>query len=413
MDKITKGLPTMDSAPTSPLPDTWGELERVIELINNRAETIASRTVEIVKSKVGGYKNIPDEEIFRQCLENIHRSVVSLRSGTAPSSGEIAEASIARTRAQQGVPVEDVLQAYRLSLGEIKNCFLEVSRGILSTELIVEGVRVLWESSDAVEIELARIYQRQRIWAENRDEQLWSHLFAGLLSGRLTTNELEKIATHYDLSPDLLYIPIRVGGATEAQQKDFRRQLDEQHQGLKQSPIYCLVDGDLACLVRNNPDGLVGLENLVAGLGKATALETISREWKNASHALTTAITFGLAGCHTIDSLGLRPLLVSENRVASVLLERYCRPFIDQGEFGTQILDSVWTWLNSARSFTRSAEALFIHPNTLRYRLRKFEEVTGTDFDNFTTLVEMWWALERWRTMVTRESEGIQNEIRG
>lgn len=380
------------------------QLERVIELMNEEAEALALQTVGIIKRNVAGYRQIPDQEIFLQCLENVHRSAISLRSGTAPSSGEITEASIAGTRAQQGVPIEDVLQAYRLSLGEIKNCFLEMSKGLLSSELIVEGVRVLWESSDAVEIELGRLYQRQRVWAENRDEQLWSHLFAGLLSGRLSSAELEKTFLHYELSEDLQYVPLRVRGASESQERELRRQIEFQHQGFKQRPIFSRVDEDLVCLARNEPDDSVIFSELVAGLGGNATIQNISQEWKNASLALNTAILFGLKGCHSSATLGLRPLIVSENRVGDSLVRRYCEPFIDQGEFGTQILESVWSWLNNARNFARSAEEIHVHPNTLRYRLRKFEEVTSSNFEELTTLVEIWWALERWRTLNSQDS---------
>jgi DNA-binding PucR family transcriptional regulator len=38
-----------------------------------------------------------------------------------------------------------------------------------------------------------------------------------------------------------------------------------------------------------------------------------------------------------------------------------------------------------------------VHPNTLRHRLRRFEETTGTTLRDPRHLVELWWALERQR----------------
>lgn len=299
------------------------------------------------------------------------------------------------------------MQAYRLSLGEIKNCFLEVSKGLLSADLIVEGVRVLWESSDEVEVELGRLYKRQRLWAESRDEQLWSHLFTGLLSGRLSGAEFEKTILHFELSEDLIYVPLRIRGASDSKTKELQQQIEFQHQGLAQRPVFSMVDGDLACLLRNIPDDSVSFDDLVAGLGEGATLENIAVQWKNASVALDTALAFGLSGCHSSISLGLRPLVVSENQVGSSLVKKYCGPFLEQGEFGAQILESVFSWLNNSRNFARAAEELFIHPNTLRYRLRKFAEVTSSDFDNLTTLVEIWWSLERWRTVETLRIEPL------
>jgi DNA-binding PucR family transcriptional regulator len=44
-----------------------------------------------------------------------------------------------------------------------------------------------------------------------------------------------------------------------------------------------------------------------------------------------------------------------------------------------------------------------VHPNTLRHRLRRFEEATGANLRRPTDLVELWWALERrrWKEAAT------------
>jgi putative transposase len=36
-----------------------------------------------------------------------------------------------------------------------------------------------------------------------------------------------------------------------------------------------------------------------------------------------------------------------------------------------------------------------VHVNTLRYRLRRFEELTGTSLRCVDDLVEIWWAIRR------------------
>ena len=44
-----------------------------------------------------------------------------------------------------------------------------------------------------------------------------------------------------------------------------------------------------------------------------------------------------------------------------------------------------------------AARALHVHSNTLRHRLRRFEEATGATLRDPRDLVELWWALERRR----------------
>ena len=42
-----------------------------------------------------------------------------------------------------------------------------------------------------------------------------------------------------------------------------------------------------------------------------------------------------------------------------------------------------------------TARALHVHPNTLRHRLRRFEEATRTSLRDPRVLAELWWVLER------------------
>jgi DNA-binding PucR family transcriptional regulator len=48
-------------------------------------------------------------------------------------------------------------------------------------------------------------------------------------------------------------------------------------------------------------------------------------------------------------------------------------------------------------SVEAAARELVVHPNTLRYRLKRVEELAGVDLRQTTDIVELWWALERRR----------------
>ena len=51
-----------------------------------------------------------------------------------------------------------------------------------------------------------------------------------------------------------------------------------------------------------------------------------------------------------------------------------------------------------------TARALHVHPNTLRHRLRRYEEATGASLRRPADLIELWWALER--RQLGRKPEG-------
>ncbi len=58
-----------------------------------------------------------------------------------------------------------------------------------------------------------------------------------------------------------------------------------------------------------------------------------------------------------------------------------------------ELVPSVRVWLDHDRHTERAANALHIHPNTLRYRVQRFEEITGRSLSSTASLAEVWLAL--------------------
>ena len=55
-------------------------------------------------------------------------------------------------------------------------------------------------------------------------------------------------------------------------------------------------------------------------------------------------------------------------------------PLLDYDrEHGTELIRTLRTFLDCSGSWTRAAEAMFVHVNSLRYRIRRVEELTGSD----------------------------------
>lgn len=59
------------------------------------------------------------------------------------------------------------------------------------------------------------------------------------------------------------------------------------------------------------------------------------------------------------------------------LVDRAYRPLADDGD--SPLLETVAAYLELGRSIEGAARALFVHPNTVRYRLRRVCEITGWD----------------------------------
>jgi hypothetical protein len=156
--------------------------------------------------------------------------------------------------------------------------------------------------------------------------------------------------------------------------------------------LLATVDGDVCGAASRVPR--VGDEGTV-GVGTESDLMRLGTSFRLANRALETAIAFGYDGVVTLDDLSLRPAILAETHLSERLIRRYLDPLAELGEFGAALEASVRAYLSNGMRIHDSAETLFVHPNTLRHRLDRFQEVTGADFRRTQDLLEVWWALER------------------
>ena len=81
--------------------------------------------------------------------------------------------------------------------------------------------------------------------------------------------------------------------------------------------------------------------------------------------------------CHrlaTMESSGVYMLQCGDPLAKAQLMEEIYRPLVAAGP---ALLNTVATFLEQAGSLEATARMLFVHPNTVRYRLRRVVEITG------------------------------------
>jgi purine catabolism regulator len=76
----------------------------------------------------------------------------------------------------------------------------------------------------------------------------------------------------------------------------------------------------------------------------------------------------------------------------------YCRGVLGpveqaDGGYGEELLRSLDTFIEHNGHWERAASALYCHRHTLRYRVRRVEQLTGRDFSNARDRIEFWLAL--------------------
>jgi len=142
-----------------------------------------------------------------------------------------------------------------------------------------------------------------------------------------------------------------------------------------------------------------------AGAGRAVDPARVRETFHEARCALEARGLGGQErhGVATFEDLGSFQLLLSlqDSDALRLYCERLLGP-IEQGEghYGGELMRSLETFIECNGQWEAAARRLYCHRHTLRYRIRKIEELTGRDLGSARDRIEFWLAL-RGREIVT------------
>ena len=89
------------------------------------------------------------------------------------------------------------------------------------------------------------------------------------------------------------------------------------------------------------------------------------------------------------------PFLPRNLDEAQVIVRHVLGPVLDyDAEHGTPLVTSLRTYLSHDRSLKATSEALHVHKQTVVYRMRRVEELTGQRFGRIEDIVNFWLALK-------------------
>ena len=152
-----------------------------------------------------------------------------------------------------------------------------------------------------------------------------------------------------------------------------------------------LVDGDVAGIVPLKPT--LSDPRFTIGIGGPLALQAMPRAFAAASRMLDVATGFGFGGAHELGDLAIHVAVAAEPELGALLVERYLLPLHHEGDYGAELEDTIRVHLEAGARINETDRRLQLHPNSVRPRLTRFEELTGARLDGLTMQFEIWWAL--------------------
>ena len=334
------------------------------------------------------------EDLHRSCHDNLERILQSLTG--APPRHDVFDAPHAtgHRRAEQGMPLESVLHAYRLGHRIIWDALVAQARDEDAVRSLVEAASLVWELVDSFSSEVARAYRETERVLHRRDDLRRDALVDALLEGRGRERAVAAdAAAALDLPERGRYVVLVLDGtdtgrpvgdalAVRGWRTAWRTRADRE---IGLVALGRAGTEELARALEQVPSLRAGLSPVVEGLSEVDAAHRLAE-------TALRALPAGERGLAELDDRLPGALLVTAPDLAARLVDRALGGVLALPEDERDVLlETLSTWLGTGGSAGQTASRLYCHRNTVLNRLRRVEVLTGRSLERVDHLVE--WSL--------------------
>lgn len=358
----------------------------------DQADVIAdSITLTLLEKDRGFYDSASPElraDVRASTREHVRRGIRTMAGMASPDEKAVhVWRENGRRRARQGVPMEVVLNSYSLGTRVLWEALLQ-RRGnnavpIDDHVLLLAGQRI-WQALDVQNRTLIASYRQENSRLRRRDLQRQQSILDGLAEARGADPEFAVEARDvlgFDADESLACVVAPFddlsGEPLLAPEDKLERAGVISHWHVRAGSHFGLVAlGDhgirgLVDLLRPAVAGRVGVAPATDGLaGFATAYQLAARA--------ADTVPKGSKQLVTVTDRLPEVLMTANPEVTSLLVERTVGPLLAQpSQHGEVLLRTLAALLGNDGSPTHAAEELFCHRNTVIYRLKQIESLTG------------------------------------
>jgi hypothetical protein len=359
----------------------WVQAVALCRAVSDELETLVPGIVTHIRSEVAEYAPVPREEHEYHVGEQFRGLLAGLSSRTPPTPEQTERArELGRQRARQGVPVEAVIGAYHVGYRELWNALLTramsddwglADRLVLLVNLVWTWVHVVSSASADAHADVMRAHQAVQT-------SLGHRFLDTLRSGEAASDEAVLLSRSLAFDPEGTFqaLCVRATGWPDDHFDRLQRWFDALpgtiHSATRGSFTTILFQGVMATTVLRTVLRSPG--SIPTGVGMARpGLAGAESSIVDAERALAMAVNDGSV-VQFEDEWLAASLLPQRRRLAPVLdIGR------DVAEPHPHLAEAIQAFADNGFSVTASARALHLHPNTVKYRLDRWRELTGWD----------------------------------
>jgi PucR C-terminal helix-turn-helix domain len=358
----------------------------LVASVEAEIDALVERIVDRIRDEIPDFRRVSSDALGSAVRGNVGRALAALRDVRQPTPEELAlAADIGRERAEQGLSIDAVLHAYRISVSGVWSRFGEVARARgADVASVLAFSETLWLWADAVMDVVGAAHREVELEHAREEQQRRDAFVLALLTGTLGPDELRRESATFGVDPERPYVAYRARGTRPRREE-----------------LAIALDHDVAGLAPAAPEPRPGA---TIGYAPAVRLDALPAAFAHASRALQTALAFGEQGAFSLADLSIRPAILADEALGEAFHARHLASLAELGRLGAELDDTLRAFLAQGMRVEETARALHVHPNTLRHRLRRYEEASGASLRDPAALVELWWALER-RKIVSTTSD--------
>ncbi|KAB1148877.1 PucR family transcriptional regulator [Streptomyces luteolifulvus] len=347
---------------------------------------LGERMARRIRSDVDAYRDeslIPYDSLRRSCTANADLLLNQLSRAVAQDPSPARETG--RLRAEQGVPLADTLHAYRIGFELLWTEILLEARThpeVTDAQLVSQSAEI-WALFGRYAEAVAAAYRETTAELTSQRQARRSALVEALFTGVIADRTLWEAAAELGLPEHGPYVVAAAAAGAPGEEPLAGTEAALRH-------------AQVMSAWRLLPDQQIGLIALPTPTAEGTCLRILRRararvgvspsfpSLRDTPQALRFA-RLALAGLRgtgpgvaRFDDDPLAMVVVAAPAEAAHLVEVVLRPLINlPAAERARLLETLEHWYAAAGSATDAARSLFVHPNTVRYRLRRIEELTG------------------------------------
>jgi sugar diacid utilization regulator len=386
------------------------EIDRVLATLEGRQERLSEAMLGAIVAEIGAYDRPGGEalagDVQEHCRLHVGLLMRSLRAGSGPDRDDLGFArEAAARRVHQGIPLDGLLQAFRVGHRTLWQAIVdEAAPSPAGREAAIALAGEAMDYIDLASTHVAEAYLRESGQLAELTQRRRRDLLENLLAGRLPDEaETETLGLGLERDADLLVAVASLEEADAADDRALARAAGAIAAALgpralvvvRQDEVVAVlplagktpeVMGVTLDVARVNADREHDIRMLIGVSGVCRGLVDAGRRYLDAHHALRR--------CNPSRPIvSLSELSPFEHLVAAA--DRSTRRSIAQeasaltGNDSGALMETLRAYLDSDLDVAATAKALFVHPNTVRYRLRRIGELTGFDPQHFSGLVQL------------------------